>query len=146
MHPCRLTAKAPQAFAYFNATGHVSPSSHPFSRPDINPSPAPRTLKTSIGNPGPASPSSKLSGISNVKATAPAAPRLQTSVAADTPRRARKASIVFVLPPAMWNSSSVPTIRSNRCSVLCSFCVTASLSTKRLSPSPCPATPQRLGR
>ena len=54
--------------------------------------------------------------------------------------------MVSVEPPAMWNSSSVPTMRSKKCSVDCSFAVTSSLSTKRLSPSPWPATPQRFGR
>ena len=76
----------------------------------------------------------------------PAAPRLQTSVASETARTARSAAMVSVEPPAMWNSSSVPTIRSKRCSVDCSFRVTSALSTKRLSPSPWPATPQRFGR
>ena len=62
----------------------------------------------------------------------PSAPRLQTSVASETARTARSAAMVSVEPPAMWNSSSVPTIRSKRCSVDCSFAVTSALSTKRL--------------
>ena len=78
----------------------------------MNPSPAPSTLNTSIGNPGPLSPSSSVSGMAPVKATAPIGPRLQTSVAFDTFRTARSAAMVSVVPPAMWNSSSVPTIRS----------------------------------
>ena len=120
--------------------------SQPLSRPEKKPSPAPSTLKTSIGKPGPVWPSSRLSGIAPSKATAPFAPRLQTSVASETARTARSAAMVSVVPPAMWNSSSVPTIRSKRCSVACSFRVTSALSTKRLSPSPWPATPQRFGR
>jgi hypothetical protein len=51
-----------------------------------------------------------------VKATAPIGPRLQTRVALLTARTARRAAMVSVVPPAMWNSSSVPTIRSKRCS------------------------------
>ena len=146
VHPWRETANAPQALAYLRATGQVSPSSHPLRRPDIKPSPAPRTLNTSIGKPGPASPSSSVSGISPEKATAPAAPRLQTSVALETARTERRAWIVSVVPPAMWNSSSVPTIRSKRCNVAWSLAVTAALSMKRFSPSPCPERPHRLGR
>ena len=41
---------------------------------------------------------------------------------------------------------TLPTIRSNRCSVDCSLAVTAADSMNRLSPSPWPARPQRLGR
>ena len=37
----------------------------------MKPSPAPSTLNTSIGKPGPVSPSSRLAGIAPVKATAP---------------------------------------------------------------------------
>ena len=95
--------------------------SQPLSRPEKKPSPAPSTLKTSIGKPGPVWPSSRLAGIAPSKATAPFAPRLQTSVASETARTARSAAMVSVEPPAMWNSSSVPTIRSKRCSVACSL-------------------------
>ena len=112
----------------------------------MKPSPAPSTLNTSTGKPGPDSPSSSASGIAPVNATAPAAPRLHTSVASEASLTERRARTVSVLPPAMWNPSSVPTIRSNRCSVPRSFAVTASLSTYRLSPSPWPATPQSFGR
>ena len=69
----RLTANAPQAFAYLSAVGQSSPSSQPFRRPDMKPSPAPRTLKTSIGKPGPASPSSRPS--SSVSASRGLVPR-----------------------------------------------------------------------
>ena len=146
MQPWRDTAKAPQALAYLSAVGQSASSIQPLSRPEKKPSPAPSTLKTSIGKPGPLSPSSRLAGMAPVKADRPRAPRLQTSVASETARTARSAASVSVEPPAMWNSSSVPTMRSKRCSVACSFVVTASLSTKRLSPSPWPATPQRFGR
>ena len=63
----------------------------------------------------------------------------------DRPHRPQRRH-VSVEPPAMWNSSSVPTIRSKKCRLDCSFAVTSALSTKRLSPSPWPATPQRFGR
>ena len=63
-----------------------------------------------------------------VKAAAPWAPRLQTRVAGETARTARSAARVSVVPPAMWNSSSVPTMRSKRWSVDCSLAVTAALS------------------
>ncbi len=48
---------------------------------------------------------------------APIGPRLQTSVASETSRTARSAASVSVVPPAIWNSSSVPTIRSKSCEV-----------------------------
>ena len=50
----------------------------------MKPSPAPSTLKTSIGKPGPFSPASSVSGTAPVKAAAPIGPRLQTSTASDT--------------------------------------------------------------
>ena len=71
MQPWRETAKAPQALAYFSAVGQSWSVSQPLSSPDMKPSPAPSTLKTSIGKPGPRSPSSRLSGIAPVKAAAP---------------------------------------------------------------------------
>ena len=67
----------------------------------MKPSPAPSTLKTSIGKPGPVWPESRLSGIAPSKATAPNGPRLQISVAAETARTVRNASRVSVDPPAM---------------------------------------------
>ena len=69
------------ALAYLSAVDQSVSSSQPFSNPEKKPSPAPRTLKTSIGKPGPVRPSSRLSGIAPLNATAPLAPRLQTSVA-----------------------------------------------------------------
>jgi hypothetical protein len=42
---------------------------------------------------------------------------LQTSTALVIARTALSAAIVSVDPPAMWNSSSVPTIRSKRARV-----------------------------
>ena len=81
-----------------------------------------------------------------VKAAAPWAPRLQTRVAGETARTARSAARVSVVPPAMWNSSSVPTMRSKRWRVDWSLAVTAALSMKRSSPRPWPARPQRFGR
>ena len=62
MQPWRETAKAPQALAYFRLVGQSWSVSQPLSRPEKKPSPAPRTLKTSIGKPGPVWPSSRLAG------------------------------------------------------------------------------------
>ena len=63
----------------------------------MKPSPAPSTLNTSIGKPGPVWPSSRLSGIAPVEGRRrPSAPRLQTSVASETARTARSAAMVSV--------------------------------------------------
>ena len=67
MQPWRETAKAPQALAYLSAVGQSWSVSQPLSRPEKKPSPAPSTLKTSIGKPGPVWPSSRLSGIAPVE-------------------------------------------------------------------------------
>ena len=72
------------------------------------------------------------------KASAPSAPRLQISVAAVISRTERSAASVSVSPPAMWNSSSVPTIRSNEASVDCSFAVTALARDEAALPFPVP--------
>ena len=95
----------------------------------MKPSPAPSTLNTSMGKPGPETPSSRLPGIGPSKATEPMGPRLQTSTACDTARTPRRAAMVSVDPPATWNSSSVPTMRSNRCRWDWSLAVTSVLST-----------------
>ena len=71
MQPWRETAKAPQALANFRLVGQSWSVSQPLSRPEKKPSPAPSTLKTSIGKPGPVWPSSRLAGIAPSKATAP---------------------------------------------------------------------------
>ena len=112
----------------------------------MKPSPAPRTLNTSTVNDSPLTPSSRLAGIGPSNAVAPAAPRLQTNAASDTLRTLARASMVSDAPPATWNSSSVPTMTSNRDRVLCSLDVTAADSMKRFSPSPCPERPHRFGR
>ncbi len=76
-------------------------------------SPAPSTLYTSTGKPGPLTPSSSRSGMSPGNTTQPIGPRLQTMVAAVTARTARMAASVSSDPPAIISSSSVPTIRSH---------------------------------
>ncbi len=60
----------------------------------------------------PPTPSSRLSGTAPGKADAAVGPRLQTSRASERSRMARRAAMVSVVPPRMWISSSVPTIRS----------------------------------
>ena len=77
-------------------------------------SPAPSTLNTSTGKPGPETPWSMVAGIEPGKAVQPMGPRLTTiSASGAAARTARIAAMVSVLPPAMWISSSVPTTRSH---------------------------------
>ena len=75
-------------------------------------SPAPSTLKTSIGKPRPTMPSSIRSGIAPGNTTQPIGPRFSTIVAAESERMRRSAASVSSSPAAMCISSSVPTIRS----------------------------------
>ena len=67
MQPWRETAKAPQALANLRLVGQSWSVSQPRRRPEKKPSPAPRTLKTSIGKPGPVWPSSSEAGIAPSK-------------------------------------------------------------------------------
>ena len=61
-------------------------------------------------------------------------------------RMFRSASIVSVDPPRMWNSSSVPTIRSQSMTTSSNRRVTFPSATKRFSPSSLPARPHNTGR
>ena len=110
-------------------------------------SPAPSTLNTSIGNPGPLMPSSMSEGIARSNTTQPIGPRLTTiSAAGASSRSRRQAASVSVVPPAMWISSSVPTTTSQPGTIVCRCAETLSLATKRSSPRPWPVRPQSTGR
>ncbi len=79
--PWRETTSDPQALPNFPASSSDELRSHPDRKPAAKPSPAPSTLKTSVGKPGCTTPSSRLCGIASGNATQPRAPRLRTSVA-----------------------------------------------------------------
>jgi hypothetical protein len=110
-------------------------------------SPAPKMLNTSIGKPGPFIPASMSSGIARSNTVQPMGPRLTTIRALGASSRIlRPASSVSVEPPAMWISSSVPTITSQSGRIVCRWAETLSLATNRSSPSPSPVSPQSTGR
>ena len=74
-------------------------------------------------------------------------PSLKTRSAFESLRTSRRASIASVLPPAMKNSSSVPTIRSKYGRTFLYSEVTCSdASAQRLDPASCPCNPHKLGR
>ena len=72
---------------------------------------------------------SRESGIAPSITVHPNSPRLITRVAAVTSRTARSVSMRTLLPPAISNSSSVPTTRSKRGKIPCKCLVTPSLET-----------------
>ena len=92
-------------------------------------SPAPRTLKTSTGKPGPVMPLPRSSAIASGKTRQPIGPRFITSTAPVSARRRRSASGVSAVPPAIRISSSVPTIRSHCGTIRCSSSLTRADST-----------------
>ena len=76
----------------------------------------------------------------------PSGPRLTTRVARVAARTARKLAMMSAPPPAIMNSSSVPTIKSNCGKIACKWPVTPSFETKRVSPSALPDKPHSTGR
>ena len=78
--------------------------------------------------------------------TQPIGPRLTTRTASLSARSRRSAAKVSVLPPAMWISSSEPTIRSISGTIDCKCSLTVSLATNRSSPRPWPVKAHSTGR
>ena len=76
----------------------------------------------------------------------PIGPRFITISAWLAARMAVSAVRASVLPPAMWISSSVPTIRSQAGSTAWSCSVTRADDTKRCSPRPGAVKPHSTGR
>ena len=113
-HAWRDTTIAPQALATRVESAHPLPCRRLAISPDKNASPAPSTLSTSTRSPGKVGASLMSAGMAPSITQQPKAPRLTTKVALLTARTAfRLARMSLATPPAMKNSSSVPTSKSN---------------------------------
>ena len=112
-------------------------------------SPAPSTLKTSTGKPGPREAVvERRRGSRRRSTTQPIGPRFTTSVACVSARRRRSAARVSALPPAMRISSSVPTTRSQCGSdrAAASRLTRVGLDVALLAQSPAAVSPHSTGR
>ena len=143
---CRATTSAPQAFAIRAASRQLALLSQPLRSPAMNASPAPRTFITLTGKPGTTCSSSMRDGTSPSNTAEPRAPSFTASTAGVSARTARRESTRSSRPPAMRNSSSVPTTTSKRGSICCKWAVTRSLRTNRCSPAAGCVSPQSTGR
>ena len=143
---CRETTRAPQALATRPASAQPTPPSQALSSPARKASPAPRTFITLTGNPGTTVASSSRDGTGPSITAHPSGPSFTTSTAGVRARTRRSEVMGSASPPAMWNSSTVPTTRSKRGRISCRCAVTRSLATNRCAPAPGRVRPHSTGR